>query len=214
LFRNIKSLFHLLLLLAVPGLCLYGCAVSPADSAAALSDYVSSPENGLVQETQSQGYRIAVTYRPTDLLVAQAMDGTHFDAKVVDSLRRYYGAFHYFALSISKDNKEALHPPSAAGSYSELLQTLSFRMDNYVNLTAPVADTIPVLDFALNRTYGLHQSTDLLFVFSKAETSEKQWMQFNLREFGLGVGDQRFRFRMKDLEDVPGLDFSGNGKPG
>lgn len=87
-------------------------------------------------------------------------------------------------------------------------------MGNYVTLTTASADTIPVGDFMLNRTYGLSQSTDLLFVFNKEETERAEWVQFNLNEFGLGAGNQRFRFKRKDLEDLPRLNFEKlSGKP-
>ncbi len=99
-------------------------------------------------------------------------------------------------------------------AYSDLVQTLSFRMSHYVTLTTAPADTIPVGDFMLNRTYGLSQSTDLLFVFNNEKVRGKEWIQFNLNEFGLGTGNQRFRFRTKDIETLPGIDFGNmSGKP-
>ncbi|HEY9006529.1 MAG TPA: hypothetical protein VIM75_10355, partial [Ohtaekwangia sp.] len=62
-------------------------------------------------------------------------------------------------------------------------------------------------DFMLNRTYGMSNSTDLLFVFSKEKAKGKDWIQFNLNELGLGIGNQRFRFEMRDLENVPEVTF-------
>ena len=40
----------------------------------------------------------------------------------------------------------------------------------------------------------------MLFVFNKEKAANKKWIQFNLREFGLGTGNQNFRFKVSDLE--------------
>jgi hypothetical protein len=109
-------------------------------------------------------------------------------------------------MSLSSNDKEALHQ-IASDQYSDLVQTLSFRMSNYVTLTTSVNDTIPVGDFMLNRTYGMSNSTDLLFVFNREKTKDTDWVQFNLNEFGLGIGNQRFRFDMHTLENVPEVAF-------
>jgi hypothetical protein len=60
----------------------------------------------------------------------------------------------------------------------------------------------------LNRTYGLSSTTDLLFVFNKKKAAGTDWVQFNLNEFGLGLGNQRFRFSTMDLEETPQINFS------
>jgi hypothetical protein len=207
---NIKLKSFCLLLCCFVGCCacLMSCGDKVFDSATALNNYVSSPEHGLVQEVTSQGYNVKVTYRPTDLLVDQELGGRSFDAPTTEALRKRYSDYYYFILSLSKDEREALHQPGQANMYGDLVQTLSFRMGHFVNLTTPASDTIAVSDFMLNRTYGLSHSTDLLFVFNKEAARGKDWVQFNLNEFGLGAGDLRFRFKTKDLENVPEIDFA------
>jgi hypothetical protein len=187
--------------------CFWCCSGSEFNSIQALNDYISDPAHDLSQTVESNGYRISLTYRPTDLLVTQDVGENVHDSSAVNTLRKKYNNYYYFLLSLSRDGKEALHQVGGMSEYSELVQTLSFRMANYVTLTTASADTVPVGDFILNRTYGLSQSTDLLFVFNKEKTIGKEWVQFNLNEFGLGAGNQRFRFRTKDLEELPGIDF-------
>ncbi len=168
-----------------------------------------SPENDLTKEAGIDGYQVQLTYRPTDLLVHQELDGGPYDTAEVSGLREKYGRYYYFILSLSRDSKEALHQlDGGMGQYSALVQTLSFRMREYVTLTTSARDTIPVADFMLNRTFGLSQSTDLLFVFAREKARNDEWVQFNLDEFGLGVGNQRFRFRREDLDNVPPLKFT------
>ena len=201
--------------LLVIGVCFAGCSVSEFDSAEKLSAYIASPDHDLSQRAENGEYHFTVTYRPTDLLVDQEIGDGPFNPATVESLRKKYSSYYYFILSLSKNGKEALHQVEGGmGQYSELVQTLSFRMNEYVTLTTSAQDTIPVGDFMLNRTYGLSQSTDILFVFNKEKAKDKDWVQFNLNEFGLGVGNQRFRFKTKDLENVPKINFEqASGKP-
>jgi hypothetical protein len=170
-----------------------------------LNKYIMDEEHGLSKKVEVNGYDVQVKYRPTDLLVEQEISNEIQDTSKVSSLRSKYNRYYYFILSLSHDKQEALDPKS--DQFSELVQTLSFRMNNYVNLTTASQDTIPTADFILNRTYGFSESTELLFVFSKEKSKGKDWLQFNLNEFGLGIGNQRFRFKIDDLEHAPKIDF-------
>lgn len=184
------------------------CHVSEFDSAKELNAYVLSPENNLTQVIEVGGYAVRVTYRPTDLLVHQETEGEHYDVSRVNVLRQKYDSYYYFIVSLSKGSKEALHHlQDGMGQYSDLVETLSFGMSPYVTLTTSGRDTIPVGDFMLNRTYGFSQSTDLLFVFSREKAVGKDWVELNLTEFGLGLGNQRFRFWREDVDNVPPLNF-------
>lgn len=168
-----------------------------------LTKYIANEDNGLIKKAEINDTKIEVTYRPTDLWVHQELDSEAADTAKVSELRNKYSSYYYFIVSLSRNNKEALHQAGDFGTYSELVQTMSFRMAEYVTLTTARQDTIPVGDFMLNRTYGLSPATDLLFVFSKEKAKDKEWVQFNLNEFGLGIGNQRFRFRTKDIENAP-----------
>jgi hypothetical protein len=182
------------------------CSSGPM-TVADLEAYVKDQENGLTQAVESNGYTIRVTYRPTDLWVKQEVGEERFpDAQELANLRSKYNAYYYFIVSLSRNNKEALHQlEGGMEQYSDLVQTLSFRMPQYTTLTTSASDTIPVGDFMLNRTYGLSRSTDLLFVFSREKAGDDAWVQFNLNEFGLGTGNQRFRFDREKLDKAPEL---------
>lgn len=182
------------------------CSSGPM-TVAELEAYVKDQENGLTQAVESNGYSIRVTYRPTDLWVKQEIGEARFpDAQELAKLRSKYNAYYYFIVSLSRNDKEALHQlEGGMEQYSDLVQTLSFRMPQYTTLTTSASDTIPVGDFMLNRTYGLSRSTDLLFVFSREKAGDDAWVQFNLNEFGLGTGNQRFRFDREKLDQAPEL---------
>ena len=173
-----------------------------------LNKFILNVDNGLIQTAEINGYTLQVNYKPTDLWMHQEIGDDQVDESKMKSLRSKYDPYYYFVLNLSKNNKEALQVDGNFGQYSELVQTLSFRMNSYVNLTTSAQDTIPTADFILNRTYGLSSATSLLFVFSKEKAKANEWVQFNLNEFGLGIGNQRFRFRTEDLQNVPGINFN------
>jgi hypothetical protein len=188
---------------------LFSCspgALSPQE----LQAYVQDEFNGLTQKVEVNGYQLKLTYRPTDLWVHQEVGDNMVAVGQLDTLRNKYNNYYYFILSLSRNNKEALHQVGSMDQYSELVQTLSFRMPQYTTLTTTASDTIPVGDFMLNRTYGMSTSTDLLFVFSREKALDDEWVQFNLNEFGLGTGNQRFRFKRKQLEEAPIIKFTTN----
>lgn len=194
---------------------LFVCVVCAAVSCAPgqlskdeLVAYIRDEEHGLKQSVTLGNTTVEVQYRPTDLWVAQELNDGQPQPSLLDSLRKKYDRYYYFILSLSRNNKEALHQVEEGfGQYSELVQTLSFRMPEYVTLTTAAQDTIPVGDFMLNRTYGMSSATEVLFVFSREKAMGQEWVQFNLNEFGLGVGNQRFRFKRSDLDAVPALAF-------
>lgn len=204
-----KKLFYFIFI----GLTVAGCSPPEYLTSEELTNYIADPDNGLVQHGELNGYSIDVTYKPTDLLVQQEIDD-QTDASKIKVVRNKYSKYYYFILSLSKNNKEALHQvEGGVDQYSELVQTLSFRMGGYVNLTTSAQDTISTTDFVMNRTYGLSSATNLLFVFNKEKTIDKDWVQFNLNEFGLGIGNQRFRFKTQDLNNAPGIKFQNQKLP-
>jgi len=131
------------------------------------------------------------------------------DIKRVQELRDKYSRYFYFILSLSKHNKEALTPEFNHGSYGDLVNTMSFRMNEFVNLTTSLQDTIPVADFMLNRSYGMGATTDVMLVFSREKSKGSKWVKFNIDEFGLGVGNLEFVFETSDLHTEPRICFTG-----
>lgn len=185
----------------------WACVPTEVETERELIEFVQNPDNGLRESTEVNNIKVTVIYKPTDLLVSQEIRDKPVDDSRLTALKKKYGSYHYFTVSFSQDNKEALHTQNGMDVYSDLVQTLSFKMQDYVTLTTSASDTIPVADFMLNRTFGMSSSTDLLFVFSKEKSAGKDWVQFNLNEFGLNTGNQRFRFQKKDLDDIPTLTF-------
>jgi hypothetical protein len=181
-----------------------GCKPQSFPSEKELIAYIQDEENGLKKTNDAGDYKVTVTYRPTDLLIMQEV-GEKPTKEAVAKARKKYQNYFYFILSLSKSGKEALDQSQGFGQYSEMVQKLSFRVPEFVNMTTSASDTIPVADFILNRTYGLGSSTDILVVFNKEKTKDQPWTQFNLNEFGMNLGNSRIRFKVSDLENCPRL---------
>ena len=173
--------------------------------------YIQDQHHGLKKEKQVKGYCVAVTYRPADLLVTQELYRSDPDQHDPEGIREKYKHHYYFTLSLSQKDREALYSIEGRHrQFSELLQRLAFEMNKHVELTTQEQDTIPVADYIFSRTYDFGRMSNLLFAFHKEKVGEDEWVQFNLNEFGLGLGNQNFRFRKKDLDGVPGIDFTGS----
>lgn len=191
-------------------LCTIACTSSSLTKDELMA-YIADEDNGLRKSATVGNTEVQVQYWPTDMCLAQELQGSADASKHLDSLRRHYNRYCYFVLGLGKDNREALHQGDVDfKSYSDLLQTLSFSMADYVIVTTPARDTIPVGDFTLSRTYGVGSATELLFAFSREKMGGQEWIQFNLNEFGLGIGNQRFRFRTRDFEEVPPLELTNS----
>lgn len=207
---------QILRVICLAGAWLSLACCSPQDylTPLALQEFIIDEDRGLVKQVVANNYILKLTYKPTDLWMYQEVQGVAMDSSTFLSLRKKYAGNYYFILSISKDQHEALSPAEAGMvRYSELLETLSFRMDRHVGLITSLGDTIQAGDFMLDRTYGASNATSLLFSFSKKKIKGQDWIEFTMSEFGLGTGAQRFRFRLKDLESVPRLKFEIRSDP-
>jgi hypothetical protein len=175
-----------------------------------LSRYVMMEENGLTKRIDVDDYQIQITYRPRDLMVAQELSSP-YDSSEWRLLQKKYDEHYYFVLSLSKNGKEALLASRMNyDQFSELVQTVSFRMTPFINMTTSKSDTIPLADYVYNPTFGLGASNDLLLIFSKDQIMNSKWVQIDLAEFGLGIGRQSLRFNCEDINDAPKVDFTSS----
>lgn len=182
---------------------LISCGPNTVSTDEELQAYILDEDNGLVKKWNDGDLNVDIILRPSESLVAQEIGKGRPDTTTVSRLRKKYSKNLYFMMSVSKGDAEALHSLDGFGEYSEVLQVLSFRMNEFVRLTTSENDTIPVADFLLNRTYGLTRSTDILFVFSNEKIKDDRWIQFEFNEFGLKTGIQKFRFNTADIYAAP-----------
>ena len=194
---------YLLFALSVGSFSCSGEFVSESE----LKAYLLDEGNGVKKSVEANSGALTITFRPADLLISQEIV-LPYDSAVLEKLRLKYSGHYYFILSLSRNGREALTTGTIpAGEFGDLLQTVSFRMREFVNMTTNQRDTIPLADYVYNRTFGAGSSTDLLIVFDKEQAKGKEWLQINLGEFGMGLGRQSLRFDVNDLEQVPKIDF-------
>ena len=194
-------------LTAVLSLCTFSCSKGYLTEKE-LKKYVLDESNGLRKSIHQGDYTVDAIYRPADLLVLQEMGKSTPDSAMLKKLYGKYGSHYYFILNISKNGKEAVNPAAIPGDeFSEVLQNVSFRMGEFVNMTTARQDTIPLADFIYNRTFGMSSSSEILLVFDKEKDKDTDWLQINLAELGLGIGLQNFRFEKDKLEHAPRIDF-------
>ena len=211
--RNKKKMSkNYILILMIGAVPLWACeGYTTVANEQELQAYVMDIDNGLVKEKKVGDINISVAYRPTDLLVMQDLGKKEADTASINKLRRKYGNYAYFILSVSKNNKEALYQTGKGmGAFSENVQNLAFRMDQFVTMTTSERDTIPVADFIYPRLYGISSATQVMFVFSNKKIKTSEWINFNLRDFGLDMGRNNFRFAGEDIRKVPRIDFLEN----
>lgn len=174
-----------------------------------LQEFLLAPENGLVKTIERNGIQMTVTYRPNDLFVLQEL-GESRDPRVIDSIRGKYDRNLYFVLSYSAGKKELLgNSGKSMEAFSEALQTMAFRMGEFVFLTDSNNSTFKLADFALERTFGYASSTNILLVFNlpKDLIGETPIVEVHVDEFGLGLGNQSFEFLTSDISHCPGIRF-------
>ncbi len=170
---------------------------------AELEAYTRDPANGVRMTRKVDDIAIDLIFKPVDLLVARALRNPTPTA--VDSARALYDSSYYFVAGFSRNNRELL-TPSSANNFPELVTRMSFEIGDYVYLTTSEQDTIPTANFALDRTFGSGQSTNIIFAFPSKKLKSARTLYINVREFGLGVGPLVFEFDGKKIAEIPPLD--------
>jgi hypothetical protein len=194
--------------------CLCAIAMSCTEqvgTAEELQQYASDPHNHLFQTQEQNSYTVSVAYRPSDLVIAQLLPES-YNKQFVDSLDSVVSNYDYFILSLSRGGKEIVSPSAGFDRYGDLLNTLSFRMEQYTSLTLADGDSATLVDVMFDRTYGIGASSNVLFVYERKKSTRNNWVQFNLTDFGIGTGDLRFRFDTEDLDNIPRLKFLATAK--
>ena len=174
-----------------------------------LINYIKNPDNGILIEKEIGTVNYKVYYKPSDLLVNQEV--TAYEIKT-DSLIKLYQDIYaknlYFMVSISQNNQEVLN--NLAGNkqrFGSMVNQLAFGMDQKVTLTTSEKDTLYLKDYIYPRTYGVGNSTDMLFAFENKNINKAEWLQLLIEDFGLQTGDVRFKFLTKDIRKTPTLKF-------
>lgn len=193
-----KALVLIVMMLGV----LLGCKPKelPEDE---LLAYLRDPAHGLRKSVEMNGVTMNIMYRPADFLIEQELAAGIGD---IGKLEKKYSKNYYFLMSLSADGKEAVQAATMPHyQYSELLQTLSFRLGEFIHATTSRQDTIPLHNSVYTSTFGMGTSNDVLLAFRKDSIAAPEWIQLNIGEFGLGLGRHNLRFQQDDINALPRL---------
>jgi hypothetical protein len=199
-----KPLNNFCATLIIMSVCFFSCQPEKFDSAEELKGFIDEPANNLTQTSSLNGYQIKVAYRPADLLIYQEIGGEPTDHQRLFHLERKYEDNYYFVISLEKSNAPSM---SSDEKEKQRLHDLSGSIIRFLSLTTSEEDTIEADGFTIEQNNVLNNNTEILFVLSKQKSKDKKWIQFNVSEFGLGLGNRVFKFHISDLEEVPKLKF-------
>ncbi len=170
-----------------------------------LQQYILEPSNGLCVEKKVGNIRVKVSYRPTDLMILQELRYDE-EEKKFDKYYEKYDEYLYFVCQLIINGRDALYGSSPdQATFSDRLQTLSFRMDQFTHILTNQRDTIPLADFYYARNFGLSKSSDLLLVFNREKLEGADSFRLHLKEFGFGTGNLSFPFEWKAIQNTPHL---------
>lgn len=184
------------------------CACKRQLDKEAYVEYINDPKNGLIKEKNVNHVQMKLWYKPTGFLVEQHIGNNKPTPGLIDSLRKHYAQYMYFVLSMSKNNQEILnHLAADRARFGAMVNQLAFGMGEKVTLVQNHEDTLQLADYHYARMYGVGTSTDILFAFKKGKLEKNGELVFYLQDFGLLTGNTKYKFRNKDIINIPELKF-------
>lgn len=192
-----------MLAMLLSALLLGACSDLMVKTPQELEKYVQKEDNGLKKANTIGDVSLSMAYRPTSLLINQTLSAAPTPQEV-DSLKQIFEKNLYFALSLSGAGKEIETYKIANGAaFGERIQTLAFGMGQMLTIMNEKQDTLPLVDYFYQRTFGVGKSSDFLLVLDRDKVMQGKECNFLLREFGLGIGNQSFKFSTSDIDKTP-----------
>ena len=185
------------------------CGPSSFDTVEDMWVHLRDSENGYQMDRTVNGVEYSLTYKPTDLLVAQELGQDHSKDKVAE-LREKYGRYLYFNLSMGTNGHELLNQKAGdRAGFGAMVNQLAFGMDQKLNLITQELDTVPLLDYIYPRMYGMGRSTDMLLVFERDPhyLEQEGYLKLTIGDLGLGTGEVALKIDSEKIKDEPKLKF-------
>lgn len=165
----------------------------------ALYSYVRNESNGLIRQTDIDGFHLEMVWKPTDLIAQQQMiKGTKPE---FDSLKNYFSRYLYFTLQMTYDGKDLETKfGTDPASFADKISFLSYGFAENIRLKTG-DKTNPPLECIYSRSYGMGTS-QCLIVFEMPTTDH---LEVDVDGTVLGFGRQTFPFRLHDIKNAPQL---------
>ncbi|RWU09943.1 hypothetical protein [Pedobacter chitinilyticus] len=176
---------------------LFGCA-KKFENKKQLLAFIADESNGLTSKKVLDHVDVAVSFLPWQ---TQAFDDSFSKTKLNKAQLKQLAQKYYFLVSLSKDHKEVLKQ-LPFNEYSEMVQVLSFRMQNYIGITLDDEEKVAPLTCLFQPTYGYANANTILVVFEKSKLEKAKQIQFFMIEFGFKTGNITFDFNSKTIEKI------------
>lgn len=181
------------LVLALTG---YNMGFSHPSSKADLQKYILIPENGLNRVKQLGDVELSLSYRPFDLV--NETEGKRVGSVHKDKL--------YFIFNISKNEMEYTEQYLNTPNYQKVNNLFAFGLGDYVTLKTDDGQTFSALDCNYTPTYGMGKSNKIALTFPKNKSiTESDYFHVRIKDFGIGIGHQKFKFYSKDIDRISSL---------
>lgn len=175
-----------------------GCTADPKT----VDNYINNPDNGLCSEIEVNNSVLKVLYMP-DKLVASEIISSKIDSFEKTQIIKNCSENIYLKLSLSTDGSEVLNKTDyGAQWYNDILEKLNFRLGEFIIAKDSNHDTLELIDYSYPRLYGMSSTTDVLLAFRKHNTTY-DWIDIEIKEFGLNIGARTVRIHCKDIESIP-----------
>ncbi len=193
--------FYLLLLLI-------SSCTQTFETAEEMNSYIKEEDNGYLYKKTVAGVDYVLQYKPTDLLVNQEL-GDKINPSQIEKLRKQYGQYLYFNLSMSKNDQELLNGVAGdKAKFGQMVNELAFGMEEKLHVYTPAKDTLELADFIYPRMYGMSNSTSIMIVYPRdPKYLKEEYLNFVVEELGLDTGDIKFKLDTKALNNEPQLRF-------
>jgi hypothetical protein len=110
--------------------------------------------------------------------------------------------YQYYTLSISPRKQKILN--GEFSRYSQLIQTLAFKMSAFCHLEYEDGTEAPLVNSSLDRTFESDGSHRIMLVFERPREACNVTLVVN--EFGMQTGTMRFSFSQEALTTTPTVD--------
>lgn len=163
----------------------------------ALEKYVHDPAQGLTHDYEVNKVKVAITFLPWQIIASKTHKSDPASLKLLKSK-------YYFVLGFSANGKELLRQLPYE-QYSEMVQTLAFRMQPNVSIVTDKGKVVEAADCQFQQTYGTAKENELLLVFNRAELQDTKEMDLKIKEFGLSIGNLDYKIKAEDIAGLPDM---------
>jgi hypothetical protein len=197
-----RPVFLILFLLVVSA-----CTQQKVVSEQELKAYVLDTKNGLRKETEKNDVTIEVLYRPTELVLAQQLDGVTDQNERRKTIANF-DSLSYFVLKLSRKGQEIENAyVSDNEKFVHVINYLSSSIGKNIYLVTE-RDTIHALDAVYARMFGASTATSVMIVFDEKLRARSGDIKFCLNDTELGLGQNEFEFDLSDIKKAPTLNLN------